>query len=132
MKNFALKTFALILFVSTFVACNNDDGGEAILVKRQSITAVEGLTEGTVGQEITLTVSYQVDNACGVFERFSETVNGNSKTINIEARYTGADCGNTVTIKTQPYKVTIIQAGTYVFKFRKSETEFVTHTIVIS
>ncbi|MFC6095208.1 hypothetical protein ACFPVY_00995 [Flavobacterium qiangtangense] len=132
MKNFALKTFALILFVSTFVACSNDDGGEAILVKRQSITAVEGLTEGIVGQEITLTVSYEVDNACGVFERFSETVNGNSKTINIEARYTGADCGNTVTTKTQTYKVTIIQAGTYVFKFRKSETEFVTHTIVIS
>lgn len=131
MKNFALKTFALVLFVSTLFACSSDDGGELILIKRQSITAVEGPIEGTPGQEITLTVSYQVDNSCGAFERFSETVNGNSKTINIEARYTGSDCGNTVITKTQPYNVTIIQAGTYNFKFRKSDTEFIMHTIII-
>lgn len=132
MKNFALKTFALILFVSTLFACSSDEGGELILVKPQSITAVEGPTEGIPSQEITLNVSYEVDNACGNFERFTEVVNGNSKTINIEARYTGADCGTSVTTKVQPYKVKIIQAGTYIFKFRKSETQFITHTIVIS
>lgn len=132
MKNFASKTFALVLFVSTLFACSSDDGGESIIVKRQSITAVEGPTEGNPSQEITLNVSYQVDNACGQFERFTEVVNGNTKTINIEARYTGGDCGNTVSTKMQPYKITIIQTGTYIFKFKKSETEFVTHTIVIS
>ena len=133
MKNFALKTIALVLFVSTFIAsCSSDDAGETILVKRQSVTAVDGPTEGIPGQEITLTVTYQVDNSCGVFQRFYETINGNSKTINIEARYDGDNCGDTVSTKTQPYTLTIIEPGTYTFKFRKSNTEFVTHVIVIS
>lgn len=133
MKKFAFKTVAVVLFISTlFSSCSNDDGGENIIVKKQEITSVVGPETATIGEQITLTVTYKVDNSCGVFQRFFEITNGNSKTIDIEARYEGENCGTTETTLTQPYQVSVITPGTYNFKFRKTGTQFITHTVVIT
>jgi len=133
MKKFALKTMALVLFVSTMISsCSSDEGGEIITARRQEVTAVDGPTTGTVGEALTLNVSYKIDNSCGVFYRFSEVVTGQIKTIDTEVKYTGDNCPANPTTAIQPYQVTIIQPGTYIFKFRKTGVQFITHTIVIT
>lgn len=133
MKKFALKSIAVVLFVSTLISsCSSDDGGESILVKRGEVTAVDGPTTAIAGETITLNVSYNIENSCGAFYRFSEVVTGQTKTIDTEVVYTGENCGSNPTTATQPYQVTVIQPGTYNFKFRKTGVQFITHTIVIT
>jgi hypothetical protein len=134
MKKFALKTMALVLFVSTaLTSCSNDDDSKSNnqTTQKEFTTAVTGPTTGAKNQEITLTVTHVVDNNCGVFNRFVESTSGNTKTVEVEVKYTGTNCGTTPSTKTQPYKFTVSQNGTYVFKFKKSATEFITHSVVI-
>lgn len=132
MKKFALQTIALVLFVSTaFTSCSSDDSGETLTLQKEFVTAVTGPTTGTVNQEVALSVTYAVDNSCGQFNKYVETLNGNTKTIEVEAKYVGTNCGTTPATKTEPYKFIVNQAGTYVFKFKKSATEFITQTVVV-
>lgn len=133
MKKFALKTMALVLFVSTaFTSCSSDDdSGTTQTTQKEFVTAVTGPTTGTVNQEVTLNVTFAIDNACGQFNKYVQTTNGNTKTIEVEAKYVGNNCGTTPSTKSEPYKFTVTVAGTYVFKFKKSATEFITQTVVI-
>lgn len=131
MKKFRLKAVVLALVVTTgFASCNNDD--DAITTKKTVVSAVTGPTTGTVNQELTLNVSFAVDNSCGTFNKFIETTTEKTKVIEVEAKYEGGDCNASTTSKTTTYKFKATTAGTYVFKFKKSATEFVTQTIVIS
>lgn len=134
MKKFALKTMALVLFVSTsFTSCSSDDdSGNSQTTQKEFVTAVTGPTTGTVNQELTLNVTFVIDNSCGQFNKFIVATSGNTNTIEVEAKYTGNNCGTTPSTKTQPYKFTANQAGTYTLKFKKSATEFITQTVVIS
>lgn len=132
MKKFALKTLAIVLFVSTaFTSCSSDDSGETIITQNEFVTAVAGPETGTLNQEITFNVTFNVQNSCGSFYKFVETVAGNTKTVQVQARYTGSNCDAVASTKTEPYKFTINTAGTYVFKFKSSATAFVTKTVVI-
>lgn len=132
MKKFALKTIAAVLFIATsLTSCSNDDGGETIIFKNSFLTSVEGPETGLVNQEITLTTKYVIENGCGQFEKFNEIQNGNNKTIDVNVKYTGANCGNTSTEVSAPYKFMVNQAGTYIFKFKKSASQFITHVVVV-
>lgn len=134
MKKFALKTMALVMFVSTaLTSCSNDDdSGNSQTTQKEFVTAVTGPTTGTVNQEVTLNVTFVVDNSCGAFNKYIVATSGNTNTIEVEVKYTGNNCGTTPSTKTQPYKFTANQAGTYTLKFKKSATEFITQTVVIS
>ena len=133
MKKFALKTMALVLFVSTaLTSCSSDDdSSNSQTTQKEFVTAVTGPVTGTVNQEITLNVTFAVDNTCGQFNRYIVATSGNTKTIEVEVKYAGSNCGTTPSTKTEPYKFRVNQAGTYVFKFKKSATEFATQTVVI-
>lgn len=133
MKKFALKTLAIVLFTSTaLISCSSDDGGETIILKKSLVSLVEGPTTGVKNQEVTLNVSYGVENSCGNFNKFVETISGNTKTVEVESKYVGSNCGQVAATKVIPYKFTVNQAGTYIFKFKKSASEFITQTVVIS
>ncbi|WP_296151021.1 hypothetical protein [uncultured Flavobacterium sp.] len=132
MKKFALKTLAVVLFISTSLAsCNNDDGGETIMLKNSYLTSVEGPVTGTVNQKITLTTKYIAENGCGAFNQFNELQNGTTKTIDVQVKYTGANCGSTPTEITTPYTFEVIEPGTYTFKFKKNASQFITHVVTI-
>ncbi|AOZ99208.1 hypothetical protein [Flavobacterium commune] len=132
MKNLKLKVVALVLFVSAgFVSCDNDDT-PSVETKTAFVSAVTGATTSTVNQEITLEVTYAVENNCGVFNKFIETTAGNTKTIEVQTKYEGSNCGTTAATKKTSYKFKATAAGTYILKFKKTATEFVTQTIVVS
>lgn len=132
MKKFALKTIAAILFVSTsLLSCSDDEESEIIITRNEFATEVTGPETGTLNQEITFNVTFNVQNSCGNFYKFAETISGNTKTIQVQSIYNNSDCGNTIVSKTQPYKFMLNTAGTYTFKFKSSESAYITKTVVI-
>lgn len=131
MKNFALKTIAAILFVSTsLLSCSDDNESETIITRNEFVTEVTGPETGNLNQEVTFNVTFNVQNSCGNFYKFAETISGNSKTVQVQSIYNNSECGNTPVSKTQPYKFTINTAGTYTFKFKSSQSTFITKTVV--
>ncbi|MDI6050202.1 hypothetical protein QLS31_10205 [Flavobacterium sp. XS2P24] len=132
MKNFRLQAAVIVLLISTaFVSCSDDDNTPNAVTKSSLVTKVEGAVTGDINVEVPLTVTFSVDNNCGSYNKFIETAAANTKTIEVESKYEGTDCGTTPTSKTVVYKFKSIAVGTYNLKFKKTATEFVTHTIVI-
>jgi len=133
MKKFRLHTVALVFFIAAgFTSCSDDDTSSLALTTKQSfVSLVTGATTADINQEISLTVTFAVDNSCGSFNKFVETTADKTKTIAVEAKYVGNNCGTTPATKTEPYKFKAATAGTYVLKFKKSATEFVTHNVVV-
>ena len=133
MKKVKLQLIALVLVATTgFTSCSNEDE-PAIITKKAFVSAVNGPAAGAVNEELTLTVSFAVENNCGVFNKFVETpTEANTKVIEVETVSEGTNCDAVPATKTVPYKFKATAAGTYILKFKKSATEFVTQTIVIS
>jgi len=134
MKRLKLKAIALVLLVSSgFVSCNNDDDETPpITTKKTLVSLVTGPVTGKVNQELTLNVTFAVDNSCGAFNKFIETTTDKTTVIEVEAKYEGSDCGTTTATKITTYKFKATTIGTYILKFKKSVTEFVTQTIEIT
>lgn len=135
MKKLRLNVAAIVLFTAAaFTSCSNDDDNNSgtPTSKTAFVTAVTGPTTGTVNTELSLNVAFTADNACGVFDKVIETTAANTKTIEVKAKYTGTNCGTTPTSKTTVYKFSATTAGTYVLKFKKTATDFVTQTIVVN
>lgn len=131
MKKFALKTLAILFIATSLSSCSNDDGGETIILKTSYVTSVEGPITGAIDQDITLTTKFKAENGCGEFEKFVEIINSTTKTIHVQVKYVGENCGSTPTEKTVPYTFKVNRAGTYTFKFKKNETQFITHVVTV-
>ncbi|MFV8368771.1 hypothetical protein [Flavobacterium sp. LB2R40] len=133
MKKIKLQVIALVLVVASgFASCSNDDDQQVIITKKSFVSAVTGPTTGTVNQELVLSVTFDVENKCSVFNKFIETATDNTKVIEVETKLEGVDCGTIPVSKITTYKFKATAAGTYLFKFKKSATEFITQTIVVS
>lgn len=133
MKKLKLHAVALVLFATTaFVSCSKDDDNNQTISKTEFVTQVTGPTTGTVNQELSLTVTYAVAGDCGTFEKTIETTTGNTKTIEVQVKYDKTKVCTQPTTQTTVYKFKAAAAGTYILKFKKSATEFVTQTIVVS
>lgn len=133
MKKFRLQTVAMILFVAvSLTSCSKDDDQPQVVTKTSLVTAVTGPTTGTPNQELSFTVTYAVENNCGVFSKFVETTTANTKQIEVQSKYEGTNCGTTAATKTTTYKFKPTASGTYILKFKKSATEFITQTIVVN
>lgn len=133
MKNSVLKSLILLLFVSiNLSSCTDDEtGGDTLTLQREFVSAVTGPETGFINNPITLQVSFMADNACGSFNRFIETTAGNTKTIEVEAKYEGSQCATVLTSVVTPYTFNVIVPGTFTFRFKKSATEFIVHTVVV-
>lgn len=134
MKKLKFRAIALVLFVTIgFVSCNDDDDNSSPITKKSFVSVVTGPTTGTINQELTLTVTFAVDNSCGTFNKYVETTKSETtKEIEVEAKYEGSNCGTTAVTKTGSYKFKAAKVGTYILKFKKSATEFVTQTVEIT
>jgi hypothetical protein len=132
MKKFRLQTVAMILFVAvSLTSCSKDDDQPQVVTKLSLVSAITGPTTGTPNQELSFTITYAVENNCGVFNKFVETTTENTKQIEVQTKYEGTSCGTTPATKTTTYKMKPTAEGTYILKFKKTATEFLTQTIVV-
>ncbi|MTH14619.1 hypothetical protein [Flavobacterium sp. LC2016-01] len=135
MKRFRLKSVLVVLFLSTvLISCSNDDDNAESTVKTKTafVTKIEGPATGKVNDELSYDVTYLVDNACGEFDKIAETTIGETKGLQVVAKYPSELCTQQVPDpKKTVYKFKATAKGTIEIKFRKSETEFLTQKVVI-
>lgn len=137
MKKFKLQSVLLVLFTATvLISCNKDDDSPsppALITKNAFVTAISGPTTGKVDETITLNVVFTVDNSCGDFNKFIDVTIDKEKGLQVQAKYPSAICDKKVPEpKTTTYKFKSTAKGSYIIRFKKSETEFKTHTIIIN
>jgi hypothetical protein len=114
------------------MACKSDDE-KCVEYQRANVTDVSAPAMGSVNETIAIEVSFRVYNGCGVFERFIETENGNSRTIEVEAKYEGcAFCTQDTPIRNAVYEFTPQTPGEYELKFKSSPAEFITINLTIN
>lgn len=136
MKRFSLKSVLVVLFLSTaLISCNNDDDSAETSIKTKTafVTEVKGPATGKVNDELSYDVTYLVDNACGEFDKISETTIGAVKGLQVIAKYPseGVCTQQVPDPKKTVYKFKATAKGTIEIKFKKSETEFLTQKVVI-
>jgi len=136
MKSFRLKSVLVVLFLSTaLISCSNDDdkAESAVKTKTAFVTKIEGPATGKVNDELSYDVTYLVDNACGEFDKISETKIGDVSGLQVVAKYPseGVCTQQVPDPKKTVYKFKATAKGTIEIKFKKSETEFLTQKVVI-
>lgn len=135
MKNFKFKSVLVVLFLATaLISCSNDDDkpGPNPAVRIASVTAIDGPATGKVNEELSYDISFVGDNACAEFSQFSEIIIEDVRGLQVEVKYPSEVC--TLQIpepKKTVYKFKSAVKGTFEFKFKKSDKEFVTKKVVI-
>ena len=93
MKTVKLKMVAFVLFMAAgFIACDKDEDVSLLITKKSLVTEVTGATTGDVDQEISLDVTFNVDNLCGSFNKLYEETTDKTTVIEVEAKYIGSNC----------------------------------------
>ena len=136
MKSFKLKSVLVVLFLSIVsFSCNNDDDEKPVdnpVSKAALVTEIKGPATGKVNDELSYEVFFVVDNACGEFDKISEVKIGTINGLQVIAKYPTGVCTQQVPDpKKTVYKFKATAKGTFDIKFKKSETEFLTKTVVI-
>ncbi|KRB55732.1 hypothetical protein [Flavobacterium sp. Root186] len=136
MKSFKLKSVLVVLFLSIVsFSCNNDDDEKPAdnpVLKAALVTGITGPATGKVNDELSYEITYIVDNACGEFDKISEVKIGTINGLQVIAKYPTGVCTQQVPDpKKTVYKFKATAKGTFDIKFKKSETEFLTKTVVI-
>ena len=139
-----MKNLLSILFftIMTFglSSCNKDDEtkekkieeNQCIYSETAYVISANSLDTGSVSQSINIEVNFGVNNGCGHFGRFIETQSGNTRTIEVEAKYDGCICTLDAPIRTVNYGFIPTQTGNYELKFKSSPTEFITIYITVN
>ena len=139
-----MKNLLSILFftIMTFglSSCNKDDETKekedkekvCIYSRPTFVVSVNSPDTGSVNQGINIEVNFGVNNGCGRFGRFIETQSGNTRTIDVEAKYDGCICTLDLPIRTVNYEFIPTQTGNYELKFKSSPTEFITIYITVN
>lgn len=134
--SYETKIFILsLLFGLLLIGCNNNDDNNTDCVKNVTayVTSVNSPTNaGMVNETISIEVKFQVTSSCGGFGKFIETENGNTRIIEVEAKYVGCDCFTVVQIITANYPFIPKETGNYELKFKSSPTDYITVNLTIN
>jgi hypothetical protein len=135
MKSFRIKSALVVLFLSTalFSCSNDDDKAPSKETTRIAFASeVKGPATGKINEELSYDVTFTADNACGVFNKFTEATIGTVKGLQVEVKYPSEVCTLQVPSPQKAvYKFKSAAKGTFDIKFKKSETEFITTKVVI-
>ncbi len=127
----------LLISIMTFglsISCNKDDDNkeECITNNTEYITSVDSPETGTVHQVINIEVKFRVSNGCGGLGKFIEMNNGNTRTIEVEAKYEGCICTQDAPLRMVNYEFIRTNTGNYELKFKSSPSEFITANLSIN
>lgn len=138
MKKIKLESVAFVLFIITmFTSCSSDSDntptGDGYIYKSSYATSVVGPETGKVNQELVYSISFQVENGCGEFNKMTDVEFNKESGYQVEAKYPVTTCSlPDPEIKRTNYKVKTALAGTYYLRIAKSETEFIVTKVVIT
>lgn len=124
--------FILILSMLIFTGCSEDNEPECVNYEEMAqVTSVEAPETATVNEPVDVTVNFDVQNSCGEFASFDESITGTTRTIAVEAIYDGCSCAQVITSRTITYTFTPESTGDHVLRFQKAPDQFVEVTITV-
>ena len=130
-----LKSILFILLAAvTFSSCDisGNDAHSCPQIIGIGTTAVTGPATAAVNETIVLNVAYQ-RSSCATFSDFYEVNEIDAKIITVNVQVDPCACTSEETVnESKNYNFKRATAGTYVLKFKKTNTTFVTYTIVVS
>lgn len=96
-------------------------------------TGIHSVTEipGDFASGTAYKVDFYVNNGCGNFLLFDETIDGNTRTIKVIAKYEGEICTMDVPLREATYTFDPVTAGTYTLKFLMEDGTYQTETFVV-
>lgn len=125
-------TLFLSILLLLIMSCSKEEDNTCIENKIAYVTSINTPSTGFVNQNITIEVSFGVNNGCGNFGKFNETQNGNTKTIEVEAKYVGCVCTLDAPIRKTNYVFKTQNTGNYTLKYKSSATEFIIADLTIN
>ena len=128
MKKIVLIT---IMFVVALSCEKNEENENCLEYKNSFVLNIDAPSNGTVNEDIIIEVFFSVINGCGNFNKFIEVENGNTTTIEVQAKYEGCFCTHAVETRSINYIFSTQTAGDYEFKFKSGENEFITAIITV-
>ena len=128
----AKLTLLLSILLFWIMSCSKEQDSNCIENKIAYVTLINSPSTGSVNQNINIEVSFGVNNGCGNFGKFIETQNGNTKTIEVEARYEGCVCTQDAPTRKTNYVFKTQNSANYILKFKSSATEFITANLTIN
>jgi hypothetical protein len=128
-KNFVLM-ISILLTVVLFFGCT--DKSEYYYVT-EYVIAVNSPTTGMVNETSNIEVLFRISgSSCYKSAEFIDSTNGNSRNIEIVAKYEGDVCTFDAPIETITYQFITNNVGDYELKFKSSPTEFITINLTIN
>lgn len=136
MKKIKLQSIAFVLFfVTVLTSCSNDNDNKPAtpqsILKNAYVTDVSGPLKGKVNEELSYAVTFTVENGCGEFNKMADIYIGKEQGYQVEAKYPATCDIPGSQVRRTIYKVKSAVKGTFYLKFAKSETEFITTSVVI-
>jgi hypothetical protein len=97
------------------------------------VIAVNSPTTGMVNETTNIEVLFRIGGStCYKSAEFIDTSNGNSRSIEIVAKYEYGTCSSDAPIETITYQFITNNVGDYELKFKSSRTEFITINLTIN
>ncbi|MGO3183020.1 MAG: hypothetical protein ACTIJ9_09335 [Aequorivita sp.] len=129
-----MKYYVIILLVLvSFLSCDKNDSNDNDCMEQEIayVTSINAPSTGTINKTIEVEVDFDLKNSCGSFKDFTESINGNSRTIEANAEYDGCICLQVIKSETITYAFEATTPGDYELKFMSGENEYIIVVITI-
>lgn len=129
-----LLNFKILIgtFLLAFISCSEDDNRNCLGFETENVSTVDSPETGKVNEQVEMLVTFNARNGCGEFERFVESGNDFSRTIETIVRYEGCVCAEYIQTITTTYTFTPEAPGEYEFQFKSGENDYITVNLHIS
>lgn len=134
-QNIKVMKYYIIILVAlvSFVSCDKDDSSDNDCVEQQLayVTSLNAPSTGSINERVEIEVNFDLKNSCGNFKDFIESIDGNSRTIQVNAEYDGCICLQVIKSETVTYTFKASTSGDYELKFKSREDEYIIVVITI-
>ncbi|KAF2515620.1 hypothetical protein [Flavobacterium foetidum] len=119
-----MKKYSFVEWIETFDQV-------CIRYEQPRIISANVPDKGNINQSIPIKIKFEVLNGCGGFGTLSEVNSGNTKTIEIKAKYEGCYCNQSIENIETTYNFIPSKAGTHIIKLLQPTGDFLTYSINI-
>lgn len=128
-----MKKLVMMFFMIAAILTSCDNNDAASNVQDTFFAGVNSVTEIPVdfNADAMFKLDFYVNNGCGQFASFDETVEGNTHIIKILTKYEGEICTMDIPLREIIYPFNVNVAGTYTLKFLKTDGTYFTETVVV-
>jgi hypothetical protein len=133
-KNLSLTTslvFVVVFHTLFAFQCNKPHEAVCIYDEFAPIASANVPDSGLVNTNIPIPIQYNISNGCGHFLNMEETIQGNTRKINVNARYEGCVCTMVFMTLDTVYNFNANTLGTYYLNFNQGNNNFLRDSITI-